>query len=145
MKAVPSVEILAIKLDDKLKFNIRDSKICDSEANEFNDMTSWKNFMTFHAKKTLIITKFQLLTYSDCFLPSKFLNIIKNLQKTANIFTWWHERKCEQLLNKTGRSSVIYIYIYIYIYIIHILLIRFEWKDVICMLLRVSCCCIHQA
>ena len=40
MKAVPSVEILAIKLDDKLKFNIRDSKICDSEANEFNDMTS---------------------------------------------------------------------------------------------------------
>ena len=39
MKAVHSVEILAIK-HDKLKFNIRDSKICDSEANEFNDMTS---------------------------------------------------------------------------------------------------------
>ena len=38
MKAVPSVEILAIKLDDKLKFNILDSKICNYEVNKFNDV-----------------------------------------------------------------------------------------------------------
>ena len=49
----------------------------------------------------------------------------------------------------------IYLCMYLSIYLIYlsiypsvclsIILIRFEWKGVICMLLRVSCYCIHQA
>ena len=39
IKAVPTAELVAIKTDAKLRFNTGVSKICNSEANQFNART----------------------------------------------------------------------------------------------------------
>ena len=54
IKAVPSVELLGIEIDDKLNFNLHISKICNSASNQLNAMIRLRNFMTFNVKKALI-------------------------------------------------------------------------------------------
>ena len=54
IKAVTSVQLLRIEIDDKLSFNTHISKICNTAANQLNGMTRLRNIMTFNVKEVLI-------------------------------------------------------------------------------------------
>ena len=86
IKAVLSLELLGIEIDDKLNFNLRISKICSSAANQINAMIRLRNFMTFNVKKALINSYFMSnFNYSPLvwmFSSAKSLNRIENLQQS---------------------------------------------------------------
>ena len=111
IKAVPSVESLSTKIDDKPSFNLHISKIYNSEANQLDATTRLRSFMTFNVKEALINSYF-MSTFNYCpllwmFSSIKSLNRIENLQKRALRFLPdYYEPTYEQLLNKAGRSSM---------------------------------------
>ena len=111
IKAVPSVELLGIEIDDKLNFNLQISKICNSASNQLNAMFRLRNFMTFNVKKALInsylMSNFIYWPLGWMFLSAKSLKRIQNLQKRAlKILLDGYESTYKQLLNKAGRSSM---------------------------------------
>ena len=54
IKAVPSVELLEIQLDDKLNFSTHFSNLCKSAANQLNALIALQKFLGFTEKKILI-------------------------------------------------------------------------------------------
>ena len=111
IKAVPSVELLGIEIDDKLSFNLRITKICNSATNQLNAMTRLRNFMTFNVEEALInsyfMSNFNCCPLIQMFSSTKSLKRIGNLQKRALRFLLAdYESTYEQLLKKAGRSSM---------------------------------------
>ena len=53
-QSIKAVELLGIETDDKLRFNLHISKICNSVANQLNAVTYLRNSMTFNIKEALI-------------------------------------------------------------------------------------------
>ena len=54
IKTAPSVELLGIQLDDKLKFSPYISNICKSAANQSNALIRLQKFLSFEEKNVLI-------------------------------------------------------------------------------------------
>ena len=54
IKTAPSVELLGIQLDDKLKFSPHISNICKSAANQSNALIRLQKFLSFEEKDVLI-------------------------------------------------------------------------------------------
>ena len=108
IKSVPSVELLAIHLDDKLNFNLYISNICRSAANQLNALIRLKNYLSFNAKRVLInsyiISNFNYCPLVWMFSTAKSLNIIESLQKRALRFLYNdYSISYEGLLEKAGK------------------------------------------
>ena len=58
IKALSSVKLLDVQIDDQLNFNLHVSKICRSAANQLNALIRLKRFPAFKEKKTLINSYF---------------------------------------------------------------------------------------
>ena len=81
-KTVPSLELLSIEIDDKLSFNLHNSKICIYAANKSNAITCSRNLMTFNIKEALINTYFMSnFHYSPLVCMLSSLHRIEKLHK----------------------------------------------------------------
>ena len=87
IKSVSSVELLGIKINEKLNFNLHISKICKSVANQLNALIRLKQFLSFHAKEVLInsyiISNFNYCPLVWMLSSTQSLNKIENLLKRA--------------------------------------------------------------
>ena len=87
IKAVPSVKLLSIQIDDNLSFNLHISKNCNFAVNQLNAMIRLRNSLTFNVKEALIngyfISSFNYCTLVWMFSPAKSLKRVENLQKRA--------------------------------------------------------------
>ena len=54
IKALSSVKLLGVHIDDKLNFNLHISNICRSAASRLNTLIRLKRFLAFDEKKTLL-------------------------------------------------------------------------------------------
>ena len=57
-KALSSVKLLGVQIDDQLNINLHISNICRSAANQLNALIRLKSFLAFKEKKTLINSYF---------------------------------------------------------------------------------------
>ena len=73
IKAFPSVELLGMEIDN-LSFNMHISEIGNSAANDSNDMTRLRNFMTFNVKEALI-NKFLYVTLCQISITALFIRL----------------------------------------------------------------------
>ena len=81
IKSVSSVELLGIKINEKLNFNLHISKICKSVANQLNALIRQNHFLSFHAKEFLI-SRYIILNFNYCplvwmFSSTQLLNKIE--------------------------------------------------------------------
>ena len=111
LKAVSSVKLLGVTLDDKLNFNPHISNLCRSAANQLNALMRLKHLLNPEERKILIesyfISNFVYCSLVWMFSHAKSLNKIECLQKRAlrfllNDFT----SSYEQLLEKSGKSKM---------------------------------------
>ena len=111
LKVVSSVELLGIKIGDKLNCNLHISNICRSAANQFNALIGLKRFLGFKVKKILIKSYFManfnyyplVWIFSSASSPKK----IENLQKRALRFLYNdYEISYEELLLKSDRATM---------------------------------------
>ena len=58
IKALSSVKLLGVQIDDQLNINLHISNICRSAANQLNALIRLKSFLAFKEKKTLINSYF---------------------------------------------------------------------------------------
>ena len=86
-QSIKAVELLGIEIDDKLRFNLHISKICNSVANQLNAVTHLRNSMTFNIKEALInsyfMSNFNYCPVVQMFSSVKSLNRIQYFQKRA--------------------------------------------------------------
>ena len=61
IKVVSSIELLGIRIDDKLNFNLHVSNIWRSATNQLNVLIRLKQFLSFKGKRILIVILFQIL------------------------------------------------------------------------------------
>ena len=61
IKVVSSIELLGIRIDDKLNFNFHLSNIWRSATNQLNVLIRLKQFLSFKGKRILIVILFQIL------------------------------------------------------------------------------------
>ena len=111
IKAVSSVKLLGVQLDDKLNFDSHISSICKSAANQLNALIRLKDFLGFQEKKVLInsyiISNFNYCPLVWMFSSAKSLSKIENLQKRALRFLYNnYDSPYEELLEKAGRSPM---------------------------------------
>ena len=76
IKSVPSVELLAIHLDDKLNFNLLISNTCRSAANQLNALIRLKSYLSFNAKRVLI-NSYIISNFINCPLVWIFSKVFK--------------------------------------------------------------------
>ena len=111
IKSVPSVELLAIHLDDNLNFNLHISNICRSAANQRNALIRLKSYLNFNAKIVLInsyiISNFNYCHLVWIFFTAKSLNKIESLQKRALRFLYNdYSISYGDLLEKAGKVKM---------------------------------------
>ena len=111
IKSVPSVELLAIHLDDNLNFNLHISNICRSAANQLNALIRLKSYLNFNAKIVLInsyiISNFNYCHLVWIFFTAKSLNKIESLQKRALRFLYNdYSISYGDLLEKAGKVKM---------------------------------------
>ena len=85
IKALASVKLLGVQIDDKLNFNLNITNIYRSAANQLNTLI--RRFFSFEAKKVLVDSYFYS-NFNYCplvwiFSSAKSLNKIETLQKRA--------------------------------------------------------------
>ena len=111
LKVVSSVELLGIKIGDKLNYNLHISNVCRSAANQFNALIGLKLFLGFKVKKILIKSYFManfnyyplVWMFSSASSPKK----IENLKKRALRFLYnYCEISYEELLLKSDRATM---------------------------------------
>ena len=111
LKVVSSVELLGIKIGDKLNYNLHISNVCRSAANQFNALIGLKQFLGFKVKKILIKSYFManfnyyplVWMFSSASSPKK----IENLKKRALRFLYnYCEISYEELLLKSDRATM---------------------------------------
>ena len=92
IKASSSVNLLGVRIDNQLNFNLYISNICRSAANQLNALIRLKRFLDFEEKKTLINSYFYS-NFNHCplvwmFSSAKSLNKVESLQKRALRFSY---------------------------------------------------------
>ena len=108
IKPIPSVELLGIRLDQKLNFNLHINNICRSAANQPNALTRLKSYLIFNAKRVLI-NSYIISNFSYCplvwiFSTAKFLNKIESLQKRTPRFLYTDYSISYQVLLEKARK-----------------------------------------
>ena len=70
IKALSSVKLLGVQIDEQLNFNLHISNICRSAANQLDALIRLKHFLDFEEKK-ILVTSTQIATivpWFGCFL-----------------------------------------------------------------------------
>ena len=111
IKVVSSIELLGIRIDDKLNFNFHLSNIWRSATNQLNVLIRLKQFLSFKGKRILInsyfISNFNYCPFFWMFSSASFLNKIANLQKRVLGFLYNdYEISYEELLRKSDRATI---------------------------------------
>ena len=111
IKVVSSIELLGIRIDDKLNFNLHVSNIWRSATNQLNLLIRLKQFLSFKGKRILInsyfIANFNYCPFFWMFSSASFLNKIANLQKRVLGFLYNdYEISYEELLRKSDRATI---------------------------------------
>ena len=84
IKVVSSAELLEIRIDNKLNFNLHIRNICRSAANQLNALIRIKRFLCFEEKKILINSSFmENFNTIQMFSSASSLKKIENLQKRS--------------------------------------------------------------
>ena len=73
IKVVQSVKLSALKLDDKLNFDLHIRDIYKSAANQLNALTILENFMNFKEKKILINSFFMVILWPTSIIVLYFI------------------------------------------------------------------------
>ena len=108
---IPIVDILGIKIDDRLKCNLHIDRICLKSANQLNALVRLKRFLGNEERKVLI-NSFVLSNFSYCPLVwmstnAKSVHKIEAIQKRALRFILNHyESSYKGLLKKSGNPSM---------------------------------------
>ena len=111
IKASSSVNLLGVRIDNQLNFNLYISNICRSAANQLNALIRLKRFLDFEEKKTLINSYFYS-NFNHCplvwmFSSAKSLNKVESLQKRALRFLYDnYDSSYESILKISGKSTV---------------------------------------
>ena len=111
IKASSSVNLLGVRIDNQLNFNLYISNICRSAANQLNALIRLKRFLDFEEKKTLINSYFYS-NFNHCplvwmFSSAKSLNKVESLQKRALRFLYDnYDSSYESILKIAGKSTV---------------------------------------
>ena len=112
IKVVSLIELLGIRIDDKLNFNFHLSNIWRSATNQLNVLIRLKQFLSFKGKRILInsyfISNFNYCPFFWMFSSSaSSLNKIANLQKRVLGFLYNdYEISYEELLRKSDRATI---------------------------------------
>ena len=111
IKASSSVNLLGVRIDNQLNFNLYISNICRSAANQLNALIRLKRFLDFEEKKTLINSYFYS-NFNYCplvwmFSSAKSLNKVESLQKRALRFLYDnYDSSYESILKISGKSTM---------------------------------------
>ena len=87
IKSADSVELLGVKIDNKLNFDNHISKLCNKSSGLLNNLFRLKKFITGEAKK-LAVNSFVISNFNYCplvwhFSSYKSVNMIESIQKRA--------------------------------------------------------------
>ena len=108
---IPIVDILGIKIDDRLKCNLHIDRICLKSANHLNALVRLKRFLGNEERKVLI-NSFVLSNFNYCPLVwmltnAKSVHKIEAIQKRALRFMLNdYESSYKGLLKKLGKPSM---------------------------------------
>ena len=111
IKASSSVNLLGVRIDNQLNFNLYISNICRSAANQLNALIRLKRFLDFEEKKTLINSYFYS-NFNYCplvwmFSSAKSVNKVESLQKRALRFLYdSYDSPYESILKLAGKSTM---------------------------------------
>ena len=111
IKALSSVKLLSVQIDDQLNFNLHISNICRSAANQLNALIRLKRILTFEVKKTLInsyfYSNFKYCPLIWMFSSAKSLNKVESLQKRALRFLYAnYDSSYNSILKLAGKSTM---------------------------------------
>ena len=111
IKALSSVKLLSVQIDDQLNFNLHISNICRSAANQLNALIRLKRILTFEVKKTLInsyfYSNFKYCPLIWMFSSAKSLNKVESLQKGALRFLYAnYDSSYNSILKLAGKSTM---------------------------------------
>ena len=111
IKASSSVNLLGVRIDNQLNFNLYISNICRSAANQLNALIRLKRFLDFEEKKTLInsyfYSNFNYCSLVWIFSSAKSLNKVESLQKRALRFLYDnYDSSYESILKIAGKSTM---------------------------------------
>ena len=111
IKALSSVKLLSVQIDDQLNFNLHISNICRSAANQLNALIRLKRILTIEVKKTLInsyfYSNFKYCPLIWMFSSAKSLNKVESLQKRALRFLYAnYDSSYNSILKLAGKSTM---------------------------------------